>query len=175
MGTLKTTVCIAALLPALVASSHAAKPAGGQGDAASCSALAGKTIASNTVIQSADYMPDGGTVGTTQVAQPFCRIVGVARPTSDSHIGFEVWLPPKSKWNGKLQGEGSGGSAGAISTGAMLEAVKAGYASVSTDNGHLTDTSQPNGGSEQTWALGHPEKLLDFAFRAMHLSTVAAK
>ena len=57
----------------------------------------------------------------------------------------------------------------------MLEALKAGFATVSTDNGHITDTTQPNGGSEQTWALGHPEKLLDFAFRAMHVSTVAAK
>ena len=66
-------------------------------------------------------------------------------------------------------------AAGAISTGAMLEALKAGFATMSTDNGHVTDTKQPNGGSEQTWALGHPEKMLDFAFRAMHLSTIAGK
>ena len=46
---------------------------------------------------------------------------------------------------------------------------------MSTDNGHITDTTQKNGGSEQTWALGHPEKMLDFAFRAMHLSTIAGK
>ena len=175
MNALKASACIVALLPVLVSSSHAAKPAAGKGDAASCAALAGKTIAPNTSLESAQFMPEGGKVGATQVALPFCRIVGVTRPSADSHIGFEVWLPPKGAWNGKLQGEGSGGSAGAISTGAMLEALKAGYASVSTDNGHLTDTSQPNGGSEQTWALGHPEKLLDFAFRAMHLSTVAAK
>ncbi len=175
MNALKASACIVALLPVLAASSHAAKAPAGQGDAASCAALAGKTVAPGTNIESAQFMPEGGSVGTTQVAQPFCRIVGVARPTSDSHIGFEVWLPPTGQWNGKLQGEGSGGSAGAISTGAMLQALMAGYASVSTDNGHITDTKQPNGGSEQTWALGHPEKMLDFAFRAMHLSTVAAK
>jgi feruloyl esterase len=46
---------------------------------------------------------------------------------------------------------------------------------MSTDNGHITDTTQKNGGSEQSWALGHPEKMLDFAFRAMHLSTIAGK
>ena len=57
----------------------------------------------------------------------------------------------------------------------MLEALKAGYATMSTDNGHVTDTTQPNGGSEQTWALGHPEKMMDFALRALHLSTIAAK
>jgi pimeloyl-ACP methyl ester carboxylesterase len=173
MRHLKTFVSVAALLPLLATSSHAAKP--GKGDAASCAALAGQIIATNSVIESAAYMPDGGIVGTTHVIQPFCRAVGVATPTADSRIGFEVWLPPAASWNGKFQGEGSGGSAGAISTGAMLEALKAGFATMSTNNGHITDTTQKNGGSEQTWALGHPEKMLDFAFRAMHLSTVAAK
>ncbi len=176
MGPLKTVVLTAALAPFLLSGAvHAAKPALGQGDAQSCSALAGKTIAANTVIQSADYLSDGGTVGTTKIVLPLCRVVGTVTPTSDSHIGFEVWLPPAGQWNGKFQGEGSGGSAGAISTGAMLEALKAGYATMSTDNGHITDTTQKNGGSEQTWALGHPEKMLDFAFRAMHLSTIAGK
>ena len=84
------------LLPALAASSDAAKPVLGRGDAQSCAALAGKAIAPNTVIESADYLPDGGTVGTTKVSVPFCRVVGVATPTADSHIGFEVWLPPAS-------------------------------------------------------------------------------
>ena len=83
--------------------------------------------------------PTAARVGTTQVDVPFCRIVGVATPTSDSHIGFEVWLPPAAAWNGKFQGEGSGGSAGAISPGPMLTALKAGYATMSTDNGHITD------------------------------------
>ncbi|HMH65704.1 MAG TPA: tannase/feruloyl esterase family alpha/beta hydrolase [Rhizomicrobium sp.] len=175
MGHLRTLASVVALLPALAASSHAAKPASGHGDVQSCMALAGRTIAPNTKIQSAGYLADGGTIGATKVALPLCRVVGVATPTSDSHIGFEVWLPPAAQWNGKFQGEGSGGSAGSISTGAMLEALKAGYATMSTDNGHITDTTQKNGGSEQTWALGHPEKMLDFAFRAMHLSTIAGK
>jgi feruloyl esterase len=173
MGHLRTLASVVALLPALAASSHAAKPV--HGDAASCTALAGKTIAPNTKIASAEYLAEGGTIGTTKIALPLCRVVGAATPTADSHIGFEVWLPPAAQWNGKFQGEGSGGSAGAISTGAMLEALKAGYATMSTDNGHVTDTRQANGGSEQTWALGHPEKMLDFAFRAMHLSTIAGK
>ena len=95
MGTPKTSVFIAALLPALVASSQAAKPASGHGDAASCSALAGKTIAPGSVVQSAEYLPEGGTVGSTRIESPFCRVIGVATPTGDSHIGFEVWLPPR--------------------------------------------------------------------------------
>jgi hypothetical protein len=165
---------LCAFLP-LLSAGHAAGLVTGQGDAASCAALAGQTIGSDTKVESAQYMPDGGTVGATNIGIAFCRVVGVATPTSDSHIGFEVWLPPQAQWNGKFQGEGSGGSTGTISTGAMLEALKAGYASMSTDNGHITDTTQKNGGSEQTWALGHPQKMLDFAFRAMHLSTLAAK
>ena len=176
MGSLKTFGMLCALLPVLAAgSTHAANQAADHGNPASCTALLGKVVAPNSVIQSAEYMPEGGRVGTTQVALPFCRVTGIAMPTSDSRIGFEVWLPPATQWNGKFQGEGSGGSAGSISAGAMLEALKAGYATMSTDNGHITDTKQANGGSEQTWALGHSEKMLDFAFRALHLSTVAAK
>ena len=176
MGSFKIFGMLCALLPVLAASNgHAASQATGHGDPASCTALLGKIVAPNSVVQSAEYMPDGGSIGTTKVALPFCRVTGIAMPTADSRIGFEVWLPPSSSWNGKFQGEGSGGSAGSISTGAMAEALKAGYATMSTDNGHRTDTSQKNGGSEQTWALGHSEKMLDFAFRALHLSTVAAK
>jgi feruloyl esterase len=175
MGSFRALGMVCAFLPALAASSQAAKSTTAQGDAAGCAALAGQSVAADTVIETAQYLPDGGMVGTTKVTLPFCRVVGVATPTADSHIGFEVWLPPAPTWNGKFQGEGSGGSAGSISAGAMLEALKAGFATMSTDNGHVTDTTQANGGSEQTWALGHPEKMLDFAFRAMHVSTIAGK
>jgi feruloyl esterase len=163
---------VAALLPALAASSQAARPVTGQGDAASCAALAGQQIAPNTIIQSAQYMPDGGTVGTTKVSTPFCRALGVATPTADSHIGFEVWLPPASSWNGNFRGEGSGGSAGAISPGPMRDALAMGYATMSTDNGHVDGA---NGGYGLSWAYKHPEKMIDWAWRALHLSTIAAK
>src|SRR5215468_8203013 len=116
-----TLVSAMTLLPALSAS--AAKPVGGQGDAASCAALAGKTIAPDTVIQSAEYLAEGGTVGTTKVTAAFCRVIGIATPVTDSHIGFEVWLPPAAQWNGKFRGEGSGGSAGAISPGPTRDAL----------------------------------------------------
>jgi feruloyl esterase len=176
MRSFKAVGLICAVLPVLAASTgHAVSPKTGQGDAASCAALAGQSVAADTVIQSAEYLPQGGMIGTTKISVPFCRAIGVATPTSDSHIGFEVWLPPVTGWNGKFQGIGSGGSAGAISVSQMEGALSAGYATMSTDNGHRTDNSQKNGGSEQTWALGHPEKMVDFAYRALHLSTVAAK
>jgi feruloyl esterase len=176
MGRFKTIVPAAALAPFLLSGAvHAAKPASGHGDAQSCAALAGKTIAPNTTIQSAEFLADGGTVGTTKVSVPFCRIIGVATPVADSHIGFEVWLPPASRWNGNFRGEGSGGSAGAISPGPMRDALLTGYATMSTDNGHLTDPSDPLGGSGQGWAYKHPQKMIDWGWRALHLSTVAAK
>ena len=144
-------------------------------DAASCAALAGKSLGGNATVASAQYNPAGATIGRTKTALAFCRITGVAAPTSDSHIGFELWLPPASSWNGKYQQEGSGSSAGSIGTAAMATALAAGYATLATDNGHVTDPSAPNGANEQGWALGHPEKMIDFAWRAVHVSAVAAK
>ena len=167
MRYLRTLVSVAALLPVLDASSQAAKP----DDAQSCAALTGRHIG-GALIEKAAWQPDGGTVGTTTVRTPFCRVSGVATPTADSHIGFEVWLPPASSWNGNFRGEGSGGSAGAISPGPMREALAMGYATMSTDNGHVDGA---NGEHGLSWAYKHPEKMIDWAWRALHLSTVAAK
>jgi feruloyl esterase len=172
MTRLKLTASLLGLLPVLVAAQAQAAP---KSEDTACRSMLGRTIAPHTVITSAEFAAEGRTVGNTKVGTPFCRIVGVAEPSNDSHIGFEVWLPSASRWNGRLEGVGSGGSAGSISTGALAEALAASYAAVATDNGHVTDATQKNGGSEQTWAIGHPEKMLDFAWRAMHVSTVAAK
>ncbi len=175
---LKAFVSVFGLIPVLglaVPLAHTATPAKGTGDAASCRAMTGRTIGPDMRILTAEYDEDGTTVGNTRIEMPLCRIVGVANPTADSRIGFEIWMPPVTAWNGKFQAEGSGGSAGAISPGPMLTALKAGYATMSTDNGHITDPNAPNAGGEQSWALGHPEKMVDFAYRALHLSTVAAK
>ena len=170
---LKAFASVFALLPvlSLAPASHAAPV---KSDQARCQALSGKMIAPDMMVLSAAY-EQSTIVEKTQVDMPMCRIVGLATPTKDSRVGFEVWMPPSSTWNGKFQAEGSGGSAGAISPGPMLTALEAGYATMSTDNGHITDPTAPNGGNEQRWALGHPEKMVDFAYRAMHVSTVAAK
>ncbi len=74
---------------------------------------------------------------------------------------------PASGWNGKFQAVGGGGFAGVISYGAMATALNRGYATASTDTGHSTP-----GGS---WALGHPELVIDFGYRAIHEMTVKAK
>ena len=79
----------------------------------------------------------------------FCRVLAEAKPTSDSDIKIEVWLPA-SGWNGKLQGLGNGGFAGLIDTLGLSLAVKAGYAATATDTGH---TGSP---VDAAWAIGHP-------------------
>jgi feruloyl esterase len=95
-----------------------------------------------------------------------CRVEATLRPTSDSEIKIEVWMPAAG-WNGKLEAVGNGAWAGTISTGPMATAVLAGYAATSTDTGHT--------GGSATFIVGHPEKLTDFAHRAVHEMTVAAK
>ena len=98
----------------------------------------------------------------------FCRVVAEAKPTSDSDIKLEVWLPV-SGWNGKLQGIGDGGFAGLIDEKQLALAVKEGYAATATDTGH---TGAPN---DASWAMGHPEKIIDFGHRGIHEMTRVAK
>ncbi len=99
----------------------------------------------------------------------FRRVIGVIKPTNDSNIKFEVWLPIEG-WNGNFRGVGNGGFAGSISHGDMAVPLSRGYAVASTDTGH---TNPANG--EETWAVGHPEKVIDFGYRAIHEITVKAK
>ena len=96
----------------------------------------------------------------------FCRVQATLTPSSDSDIKIEVWLPADG-WNGKFQAVGNGGWAGVLSYGPLGAAIRRGYAAASTDTGHA--------GGSASFALGHPEKLTDFAYRAVHEATVAAK
>ena len=99
----------------------------------------------------------------------FCRIAGTLKPTADSDIRFEVWLPAGAAWNGKFQGVGNGGYAGAIAFPSLIDAVRHNYATASTDTGHQ------DGGTSAAWALHHPEKIVDFGYRAIHETAVSAK
>jgi feruloyl esterase len=97
----------------------------------------------------------------------FCRVVGVIRPTPDSEIGFELWLPELNRWNGRYFQVGNGGFAGLINYGGLVPGLRDGFAVASTDDGH--------NGSDAKWALGHPEKVIDFGHRAVHLTSTVAK
>jgi hypothetical protein len=98
----------------------------------------------------------------------FCRVVTVAKPTSDSEIRIELWMPAAA-WNGKLQGIGNGGFAGQIDYMQLAAAVGKGFAVTATDTGH---TGSP---VDAAWALGHPEKVIDFGHRGIHEMTRVAK
>jgi feruloyl esterase len=130
----------------------------------------GKVTAATEVAPGA-FTPPGAQPG---VASPrvfaslpsFCRVAATLTPSTDSDIKIEVWLPV-SGWNGKLQAVGNGGWTGSIPYPAMANAVAAGYATAGTDTGHVGNTA--------AFALGHPEKLVDFAYRAVHEMTLKAK
>ncbi|HEY3840992.1 MAG TPA: tannase/feruloyl esterase family alpha/beta hydrolase [Bryobacteraceae bacterium] len=98
----------------------------------------------------------------------FCRVAGTLKPSADSDIRFEIWLP-SDKWNGKFQGVGNGGFAGSISYAGLADAVRHGYATASTDTGH------EDRGESARWALHHPEKVIDFGYRAIHETALTAK
>src|SRR5262245_55357020 len=137
------------------------------------------TSLSNATITNAESVPAGTFTppapqggGGQRGGQPaglavpaFCRVAATLRPSSDSEIDMEVWMP--ENWNGKFQFVGGGGWAGIINYTAMATALGEGYATASTDTGHK--------GGNANFAMGHPEKVVDFAYRAVHESTVKAK
>ncbi len=137
----------------------------------SCESLA-KLALPNTTIKTAESVPAGTFKPPQGPAIPdlpaFCRVAGVIKPAEDSNIQFEAWLPI-SGWNGKFQGIGNGGFAGSISYGALGAALTHGYASASTDTGHEA------GATDASWALNHPQKIVDFGYRAVHETTEKGK
>ena len=99
-----------------------------------------------------------------------CRVTLVLKPTPDSNINVELWLPTEN-WNGKFLAVGNGGWAGSIQGyGDMQAALRRGYATAATDTGHSA-ADGPGG----MFALGHTEKIVDFAYRALHDMTVKSK
>jgi feruloyl esterase len=98
----------------------------------------------------------------------FCRVVVKATPSTDSDIRIEVWMPAEG-WNGRFRGQGNGGFAGEIDYRSMGAAVARGDATAGTNTGHSA------GGTDASWALGHPEKVTDFGYRAIHAMTQIGK
>jgi feruloyl esterase len=134
---------------------QAGAPAAGRGQAAGGAAAAGR----------------GGRGAQAPAAPPIvlaahCRVAATLKPSPDSEIEMEVWLPAET-WNGKFQAVGNGGWAGVISYAAMAAALQEGYATASTDTGHR--------GGNANFAIGHAEKVIDFAYRAVHETTVKSK
>ncbi len=128
------------------------------------------TLAENVAPGGFDTPPEplpDGTIPSYTDLPAFCRVVGSIKPTADSDIGFEVWLP--ESWNGNFVGVGNGGYLGRIVYSAMAEALTSGYAVAGSDTGHRSALD------DASFALGHPEKVVDFSYRATHEMTVVGK
>ena len=139
---------------------HAQDDAGGACEKLKSFAMEGVVIDSAAPERSGNFASSLGTKLSNLPA--FCRVVGHATPTPQSRIGFEVWLPEKN-WSGRYVQVGNGGLAGIIWHDLLGQMLDRGHATASTDNGH---TGNPVDGR---WAIGQPEKVRDFAERAVHL------
>src|SRR5262245_61245187 len=115
--------------------------------------------------------PGGPAAAPPLMLPAHCRVNAILRPSSDSEIEMEAWLPASADgagaWNGKFQFVGGGGWAGIVSFPAMANALLEGYATASTDTGHK--------GGNALFAINHPEKVVDFAYRAVHETTAQTK
>jgi len=153
---------------------NAASPAGD-----TCSKLANLQIPNVTITMAKLYAAGafppqpspfgGGNMAALYKSLPaFCRVMAVAKPTADSDIAIEVWMP-LAGWNGKFEGTGNGGFAGGYDVGSLAEYMSKGYAAAATDTGHQASFI------DAKWALGHPEKVADFGYRGIHEMTRVAK
>ena len=129
----------------------------------SCASLAGLRLP-DTTITTATVVPAG--TFNPAIVTTACRVAGSIKPTSDSDIRFEVWMPTEG-WNGKFLSAGEGGYAGSINYGGIGGALRRGYAGGSTDTGHVGGTAD--------FAPGHPEKVTDFGWRGKHLQAARSK
>ena len=147
----------------------------GQARAADCAGLVNLKLP-HAVITLAAPVTSGAFKDDTRVADDevhvqrdlpaFCRVRGVSRPTPDSEIEFEVWLP-LAGWTGRLHMVGNGGYSSNIYYAQVAQRIRAGDVAVATNTGHH--------GTDLSFGFGHPEKITDFAHRAVHESAVAAK
>lgn len=142
--------------------------------AATCESLASLKLPDATVtlaqsVAAGAFTPPAGGRGGGAAAfsdlPAFCRVAATLKPSSDSDIKIEVWLPAAG-WNQKFEAAGNGGWNGNIDTNALANALRRGYAAGSTDTGHE--------GGAGPW-MQRPEKLIDFGYRAMHELAVKGK
>src|SRR5262245_34627771 len=111
---------------------------------------------------------DTASVRAAQIVDASCRIHASTKPTRESLINFEVWLP--LAWNGKVVVTGNGGYSNALSYRDMAYALTEGYAAVGGDTGHQTPTPD-----DLQWGAGHPERILDWGTRSIHAITVPSQ
>jgi feruloyl esterase len=134
----------------------------------SASITTAKTYAAGTFVGPPEYFTGADLSAFYSKLPEFCRVIVDAKPSADSDIKIEVWMPI-DEWNGRLQGTGNGGFAGQIALDELGALMAKGYAATATDAGH---TGSP---VDATWALGHREKVIDFGHRGIHEMTRVAR
>lgn len=110
-------------------------------------ALPGTTLTAETVAAGAFQSPQPafpGQAADFSKLPAFCRVAGSIKPSADSDIRFEAWLPAQG-WNGKFLQTGNGGAAGSIVYTSLAEPLARGYAVANTDTGHQ------GGGGDFAW------------------------
>jgi feruloyl esterase len=140
--------------------------------------LAGYAVADTAPQQSCDRLAtfDGEGITTIQArvvaatpdAPAHCRVTGIITP----EVAFEVNLP--DRWNRRFYMTGNGGLAGDALDGPMsperTAALANGFVTARTNTGH--DARQEPSG---TFVLSNPQKAIDYAYRAVHVTADAAK
>ncbi len=133
-----------------------------------CTGLAAITTADSSV-SSAAVVAAGTVISGATASAAFCRVQGVARPSSDSEIKWEVWLPLNdADWSGRMKVNGTGGYAGATPYARLAQDIGDGFVTAGSNMGH-------DGGESASWTLGHPEKVKDWGLRAHYSVGTAAK
>lgn len=146
----------------------AQSPAGG------CEALSGLKLQDTTITTAADvaagpFKANANASAPAMTVPAFCRVAATLKPTPESNIRIELWLPPSETWNGKFLGTGNGGAGGVISYPALANGLAKGYATTNTDMGTTTT------GLDFSFGVGHREMVVDWGYRATHLMTQVAK
>ena len=144
-----------------------------------CEELAGLKLAGTTItsaqevaagafVSPAPEAPGASPAAAFKDLPAFCRVTAEIKPAKDSEIKMEMWMPI-SGWTGRYEGVGNGGFAGSITYLGLAGALRQGSVAASTDTGHIGTPV------DASWALGHPDKITDFGYRAVHEMTIKAK
>jgi feruloyl esterase len=150
--------------------------AAGQASAATCAELSSALKLPNVTVTMAQEVAAGaftapaargGRGGGPNYSDlpAFCRVAATLKPTPESDIKMEIWMPAAG-WNGKFQMTGNGGWNGNVDVNAIAAGLRRGYATASTDTGH-----EGGGGP---W-MASREKWIDYGHRAVHETTVVSK
>jgi hypothetical protein len=154
-----------AMLLSVVSGMTWTAPASAESPTATCESLANVKMPEVTQISaelntSGTFVDPEGEGQDQQNLPEFCRVVLTVEP----QVNIEVWLSTET-YNGRFQAVGNGYFAGFIAYRSMGPALRAGYATASTDTGH------PDTGTSGAWAYENGEQnwqlIEDFASRAL--------